>query len=167
MTDPFTSDRVSAPAADVPEIIIHKDQAAKYQAAVELKQKNDVERKYNIKLLRQDYDVIKMAADANGRSASYFVSFLIYDHIARELADMEEDNKDALLLMAATADVATDYDIMSTPWLYDIMSEYLDVIVAAMTGTDGADLAKLMKMIEKYQRENSHLHAVVKLMMES
>ncbi|AWZ19106.1 Hypothetical protein RAK1035_0395 [Roseovarius sp. AK1035] len=111
--------------------------------------------------------MIKMAADANGRSASYFVSFLIYDHIARELADMEEDNKDALLLMAATADVATDYDIMSTPWLYDIMSEYLDVIVAAMTGTDGADLAKLMKMIEKYQRENSHLHAVVKLMMES
>ncbi len=43
MTDPVASDRVSALAAEVPEIIIHKDQAAKYQAAVELKQKNDVE----------------------------------------------------------------------------------------------------------------------------
>lgn len=167
MTDPVTSDRLNAPAAEVPEIILHKDQAAKYHAAVELNNKNGVERKYNIKLLRQDYDVIKGAADAKGRSASYFVSFLIYDHIARKLADMGEDNEDAILLMATTADAATDYDIMSTPWLYDMMSEHLDEIVAAVTGTDGADLTQLMEMIEKYQRKNSHLHAVVKLMMES
>ncbi len=167
MTDPVASDRVSTPAAEVPEIVIRKDRAAKYQAAVELNQRNGVERKYNIKLLRQDYDVIKTAADAKGRSASYFVSFLIYDHIARKLADMGEDNEDAILLMATKADAATDYDIMSTPWLYDMMSVHLDEIVAAVTETDGADLTLFMEMIEKYQRNNSHLYAVVKLMMES
>ena len=111
--------------------------------------------------------MIKPAADAKGRSASYFVSFLIYDHITRELAGMGDDNEDAILLMATIADAATDYDIMSTPWLYDMMSERLDEIVAAVTGKDGADLTPLMEMIEKYQRANSHLHAVVKLMMET
>jgi hypothetical protein len=148
------------------EVIIHKDQAAKYHGAVDLGQKLGTEKKYNIKLLRMDYEVIKRASDIEGRSASYFVSFLIYDHIARELADMAEDSEDALLLIAASADEATEYDIMTTPWLHDLMSEYLNEVVAAVTGTRAADVEPLMAMIKKYQKSNSHLHAVVSLASE-
>lgn len=167
MTDRCNPDRGSAPPTDAPEIIINVEQAAKHHAAVELSRKHGVEKKYNVKLLRQDYDVIKKAAEVEGRSASYFVSILIYDHIARELAVMGEASEDALLLIATKADAATDYDIMSTPWLYDMMSEYLNEIVATVTGAENADLKPLMEMIAKYQQEHSHHHAVVKLMLES
>ena len=167
MADPVAPDRVRETMPKAPEIIIHRDRAAKYTAAVELGQKHGVEKKYNIKLLRQDYDVIKAAAESEGRSASYFVSFLIYDHIARDMADMPEDYEDALLLMAATADAATEYDIMATPWLYDLMADHLDNIVGAVTGRGSADMTPLDVMIAKYRHQNSHHHAVVKLMLES
>lgn len=167
MTDPVTPDRGSVTPPKVPKITIHADQAAKHTAEVELGPKQAIEKKYNIKLLRQDYDVIKAAAESESRSASYFVSFLIYDHIARDIAEMREESEDALLLMAATADAATEYDIMSTPWLYDLMSYHLDKIVAAVTGRGNADMKPLEEMIAKYQRQNSHHHAVVKLMLGS
>lgn len=167
MTDPVTADQESVTPPMAPRIIIHGDQAAKHTASVELGRKHGGEKKYNIKLLRQDYDVIKSAAESEGRSASYFVSFLIYDHIARDMDAMGEESQDALLLMAATADAATEYDIMSTPWLHDLMSDYLDKIVAAMTGRGNADMKPLEEMIAKYQHQNSHHHAVVKLMLES
>jgi hypothetical protein len=167
MTEPVTSDRGSVTPPKAPTIIIHRDRAAKHTAEVELGQKPGVEKKYNIKLLRQDYDVIKTAAESEGRSASYFVSFLIYDHIARNMTAMHEDKEDALLLMAATADAATEYDVMSTPWLYDLMSDYLDMIVGTVTGRENADMEPLEEMIAKYRHQKSHLHAVVTLMLES
>jgi uncharacterized protein (DUF1778 family) len=150
-----------------PKIVIHADQAAKHSAAIELGRKQGIEKKYNIKLLRQDYDVIKVAAELEERSASYFVSYLIYDHIAREVAQMKATSEDAILLMAATADTATEYDIMSTPWLYDLMSDYLEKIVATVTGNNNVDLKPLEAMIAKYRHHNSHHHAVVKLMLGS
>lgn len=167
MTDPATLNRGNATPSTAPKIIVHAEQAAKHTAAIELGRKQGVDKKYNIKLLRQDYDVIKAAAEIEERSASYFVSYLIYDHIAREVALMKEASEDALLLMAATADMATEYDIMSTPWLYDLMSDHLDKIVAAVTGSDDVDMKPLEAMIAKYRHHNSHHHAVVKLMLGS
>jgi hypothetical protein len=166
MTDPVPSQRGEQIILEMPEIIIHEEKAKKYWATVELSIKKGIEKKYNIKLLRQDYDVIKQAAEAEGRSASYFVSFLIYDHIARELAEMGEDSEDALILMAASADATTDYDIMSTPWVYDMMSEYIDEIVASVTRPESSEPSRLMEMVEKYKRKNSHHHSVVMLMLE-
>jgi uncharacterized protein (DUF1778 family) len=167
MPDSVTRSRRSATPSTAPKIVIHADQAAKHTSAIELGRKQGNEKKYNIKLLRQDYDVIKAAAEIEERSASYFVSYLIYDHIARDVAHMKAVSEDALLLMAATADTATEYDILSTPWLYDLMLDYLVKIVAAVTGNDDADLKPLDAMIAKYRHHNSHHHAVVKLMLGS
>lgn len=167
MTDPVALGRGREAPPRMPKIIIHEDKAAKHYAAVELDRKHGIEKKYNIKLLRQDYDVIKVAAESEGRSASYFVSILIYDHIARAMDAMGEDSEDALLLMAVTADAATDYDVMSTPWLHDLMSEYLNEIVTTVTGTEKAGMKHLEELIGKYQHQNSHDHAVVKLAMGS
>lgn len=167
MTESVTSDRGSVTPPKNSRIIIHGDQAGKHTAKVELGRKQGVEKKYNIKLLRQDYDVTKAAAESEGRSASYFVSLLIYDHIARNIAALDEDSKDALLLMAAAADAATEYDLMSTPWLHDLMSDDLDMIVGAVTGKEDANLKPIEEMIAKYRHQKSHLHAVVMLMLGS
>lgn len=148
-------------------VIIHRDRAKLHRSAVVLGEKRKAERKYNIKLLRQDYELIKQVSEKESRSASYFVSFLIYDHVARELENLAGDSADALLLITATADATTEYDIMSTPWLYDVMSEHLEEIVAKVAHTREADLEPLMQLIEKYSQSNSHLHAVVKLMMKA
>ena len=167
MTDSMTHNQKTGGSSDEVSVVIHWDQAILHRSAVLLGEKRQTEKKYNIKLLLQDYDVIKRAAESKSRSASQFVSFLIYDHVARELEIMAGDSADALLLIAATADAATEYDIMSTPWLYDLMSEHLEEIVAQVAGTREADLEPLMKMLEKYGKGNSHLHAVVKLMIGS
>ncbi|WP_172330339.1 hypothetical protein [Mangrovicoccus sp. HB161399] len=154
-------------AAAKPVVVVNRARAKRYSSAVALGSRRGPERKYNIKLLRQDYDVIKLAADMEGRSASYFVSFLIYDHIFRELEQMVGDSADALLLIAATADSSTEYDIMSTPWIYDLMADEIDEIVAQVAGTREADLEPVLQMVEKYKKGNSHLHQVVKLMIGS
>lgn len=167
MTDSTGSVQKSGSSSQKPLVVIHRDKAQLHRGAVLLAEKRGVERKYNIKLLRQDYDVIKQVSEKESRSASYFVSFLIYDHVARELENMATDSADALLLIAATADAATEYDIMSTPWLYDVMNEHLEEIVAQVAQTRDADLEPLMNMIKKYSQSHSHLHAVVKLMMGS
>jgi hypothetical protein len=155
-----------AAASRKPAIRINYDRARQHRYSVTLGRKQGIERKYNIKLSRQDYQIIKLISDHEGRSASYFVSTLIYHHIFNELANMAGDSEDALLLIAAAADAAAEYNIMATPWLYDVMSEYIDEIAAKVTGTREADLTPLMELISKHEKNKSYLHEVAKLMLE-
>ena len=148
-------------------VVVHADKAEQWAGAVTLGGKRGVEKKYNIKLLQQDYEEIKKVAKNEGRSASYFVSFLIYDLIVRSLRDTSEASPDALLLIASTADQSVEYDISGTPWLYDFMKSHVEEIVAEVTKSREANLEPLMQLLDTYANENSHLHQVVKLMIKS
>lgn len=152
-------------ASNLPNVKINFDEAKKYNSAISIDKKQKKERKYNVKILRQDYELIKIASEKEGRSASYFVSFLLYDHIFREMMNMSNSSEDALLLIAEAADSAVDYDISTTPWLYDFMLDFMKAVVAKVTKDDEASFNLFIEEIEKYSNDNSHLYEIVKIML--
>lgn len=149
-----------------PKVVVNEQRAAQFQSQVLPDKRPAADRKYNIKLLRQDYEVIKLMAEAEGKSASWIVSYLLYEHVWAELLVLIGSSADALVLIACAADREASCDLMTTPWLYDVLREELDQVAAAMTGEPGADVGKLFAMVEKYRANNSHLFNIYKLMIE-
>jgi hypothetical protein len=147
-----------------PRVVIHAEEAAKHRPMVEPTRRSTLDRKYNVKLLRQDYEVIKAAADREDRSASAFVSILIYDRIVRELAQLGEAAEDARLLMGRKADAAAQYDILTTPWLHDLMSGYCQAAIGEIAKEDITGMNTIHDLLDRFQGANSHSFKVVKLM---
>lgn len=145
-------------------VVINSEEAAKHRPMVELGRRNTVEKKYNVKLLQQDYEVIKAASEIEGRSASYFVSFLIYDMIARALDELGDAAEDARLLMGRRADALAEYDALATPWLHDLMIGYCHAAIAELAKEDIAQMKSLQDMLDRFRTRNSHAFGVVKLM---
>lgn len=145
----------------MPKVTIDRTRAREFSAAVAFSERKRPDRKYNIKLLSDDYDMIKLAAEMESKSASYFVSYLVYNGVYSQLSEMIGRNSDALVLIASKADSDAEYDIISTPWLYDVLHRQLQEIVTTVTGETEGEPEALVALLGEGKKTRSHLFNII------
>jgi len=84
------------------------------------------ERKYNMRIKRQDLTLIDELAKAASRPRSEVINELLHSILLKELNSISKI--DARLLVAMTADRDAKYDDLARPWSFDALMREIDFI---------------------------------------
>lgn len=78
------------------------------------------ERKFNMRIKRQDLMLLDALAEVSNRPRSELINELLHRILLKELESIEK--LDARVLLAMTADQAAAYDPLARPWIVEIMT---------------------------------------------
>lgn len=84
------------------------------------------ERKYNMRIKRQDLTLLDELAKADGRPRSELINELLHNILLKELNSISKI--DARLLIALTADRDATYNDLARPWSFDALMEEIEFI---------------------------------------
>lgn len=96
------------------------------------------DRKYNIRIRREDLVLLNLLADQKNISRSVLLNNLLHEILLDELKSIKE--RDVRLLLAQTADSRANYDDLSSPWVIDAIKTECNLIVDNIKQYNKAEL---------------------------